>query len=193
MRRLPLLLFVPLALSPTAAFACINSMTRTVVDQITTYPLDFLHFGVVLAALILMRWRGQLQPGEVWDPDLTDPLPGRPLAAKPSQPTVVRQFTILAVCLLLSLGFGIFASDVADLRNTALFTSALASIAIVAGAVSLSFFHVIPNLLVALRRAFLFIAIIMSLGGAADAWSGEQKRTEQVSPYEPIAAPHVFF
>ena len=129
---------------PDVASACINSIAR----HFTTYPLDFANFGVVLAALILLKWRGQAKRGatdDSWTPDRvlgpdehlseTDHVTEIPVEAVYTGPSIVRELAIVAACVIAGIGFGFFqASEVAleitKLAGVATVGSGLVAVAI---------------------------------------------------------------
>ena len=175
MRDVSLILSVPLLLVPASALACVNTIAREVIP--TAHALEFLHFGVGLAALVLMRWSGQLSGDEAWEPDLVlgpdELLPRDEPLKNPrrSQPTVVRQYAILAVCAVLSLGFGVIMTDEATFVMTDSTIVALAALGLVAAAVALSLYQRASMILAFLRRSLLAIAILVAMLGGYQAWS----------------------
>lgn len=154
-------LFVTLL--PSVAIACMNTHLR----HFYTYPLDFAHLGIAGAALILMWWRGYVPPP--LDADEDDDV-----AAPSTEPSITRQFAILAVCATAGVGFGFFYAKVVWVELTPLLGWAVANLAMVGAAIGLSRVQRFGEQLVGLRRVLLVLAIVSSIFGASKALAGQE-------------------
>ena len=153
--------FALIALVPELAFACFNSM----VVRIETYPLDFAHFGIFAAALLLLRWRGQpKRPRHEWDTE-DDP-------AIYVGPSLERELAYLAVLTIATVGVGLFWAENLAIEYTALTGKALVEVCFIILVLALSRVRFLASFWVLVRRVVLLVVALTALNGATLAYDG---------------------
>lgn len=157
-------LFFVVVLVPDVALACMNTITR----HFTTFPLDFAHLGIVLAALVLLRWpRNVENEGE------------------PAEPSMTRQFAILAAFTTAGIGYGFFDAKIVGFELTSLTVFAIANVVIIALAIGLSAFDGSPSVRGAVRRGILVVAALASMVGSVRAIDGHVDEWNPAAAFQP--------
>lgn len=161
-RTIPVTIALAISL-PAAALACINTVMR----DMMTYPLDFAHLGLALAALVLLRYRGQAKRPmrQEWEEDSDVEYTGL---------TLTREIMIVSVGVIAAVGIGFFKARYPEFEMTRLASLATRNIGLVVGVLLLSRVQTFGTLWVWIRRLTLAFVVLSSAIHAEQAWSGQK-------------------